>query len=87
VRASCAAPPSTGSSSSAPWVGIDDRAAARQPPTPVELGHRRVAVVAFGEDAPDARPLGWDLTTARVEGYRTLLRTELVVRGSTAPPP
>jgi DNA-binding LacI/PurR family transcriptional regulator len=58
----------------APWVGIDDRAAARTAAAHlVELGHRRVAVVAFGEDAPDAKPLSWDLTTARVEGYREAL--------------
>jgi DNA-binding LacI/PurR family transcriptional regulator len=58
----------------APWVGIDDRAAARAAASHlVELGHRRVAVVAFGEDAPDAKPLTWDLTTARTEGYREAL--------------
>jgi DNA-binding LacI/PurR family transcriptional regulator len=58
----------------APWVGIDDRAAARAAAAHlVELGHRRVAVVAFGEEAADAKPLDWDLTAARVEGYREAL--------------
>jgi DNA-binding LacI/PurR family transcriptional regulator len=58
----------------APWVGIDDRAAARAAAAHlVELGHRRVAVVAFGVDAPDSEPLSWDLTGARLEGYREAL--------------
>jgi DNA-binding LacI/PurR family transcriptional regulator len=54
-----------------PWVGIDDRAAARAAAAHlVELGHRRVAVLSFGTDREDVEPLRWDLTVERVEGYR-----------------
>jgi DNA-binding LacI/PurR family transcriptional regulator len=54
-----------------PWVGIDDRAAARAAAAHLlELGHRRVAVLAFGADRDGDESLHWDLTVSRVEGYR-----------------
>jgi DNA-binding LacI/PurR family transcriptional regulator len=54
-----------------PWIGIDDRAAAREAARHlVELGHERVAVVGFPEFAIDDPTLTYDVTRARFDGYR-----------------
>jgi DNA-binding LacI/PurR family transcriptional regulator len=54
-----------------PWIGIDDRAAARAAGRHlVELGHERVAVVGFPEFALDNPSLPYDVTRARFAGYR-----------------
>lgn len=54
-----------------PWIGIDDRAAAREAARHlVELGHERVAVLGFPEFAIDDETLPYDVTRARFDGYR-----------------
>src|ERR687896_742598 len=57
-----------------PFIGIDDRsgceAAGRHL---VELGHRRVAVIAFPEYARDDRTLPFDVCRERLAGYRAAL--------------
>jgi DNA-binding LacI/PurR family transcriptional regulator len=54
-----------------PWIGIDDRAAAREAARHlVELGHERVAVLGFPEFALDDETLPYDVTHARFAGYR-----------------
>ena len=57
-----------------PFIGIDDRsgceAAGRHL---VELGHRRVAVIAFPEYARDDRTLPFDVSRERLAGYRAAL--------------
>jgi DNA-binding LacI/PurR family transcriptional regulator len=54
-----------------PWIGIDDRAAAREAARHlVELGHERVAVLGFPEFALDDPTLPYDVTHARFAGYR-----------------
>ena len=53
-----------------PFVGIDDRAAARSAAEHVrELGHERVAVLSFITALDPAGSLELDLTTERLEGY------------------
>ena len=54
-----------------PWIGIDDRGAAREAARHlVELGHERVAVLGFPEFALDDETLPYDVTHARFAGYR-----------------
>jgi DNA-binding LacI/PurR family transcriptional regulator len=54
-----------------PWIGIDDRAAAREAARHlVELGHQRVAVLGFPEFALDDETLPYDVTHERFAGYR-----------------
>jgi len=54
-----------------PWVGIDDRAAAREAAQHlVELGHERIGVIGFPEFASDDPSLPYDVTQARFAGYR-----------------
>jgi DNA-binding LacI/PurR family transcriptional regulator len=54
-----------------PWIGIDDRAAAREAARHlVELGHERIAVLGFPEFALDDETLPYDVTHARFDGYR-----------------
>jgi DNA-binding LacI/PurR family transcriptional regulator len=54
-----------------PWIGIDDRGAAREAARHlVELGHERVAVLGFPEFALDDETLSYDVTRARFDGYR-----------------
>jgi len=54
-----------------PWIGIDDRAAAREAARHlVDLGHSRVAVVGFPEFAIDDPSLPYDVTRERFAGYR-----------------
>ena len=56
---------------SRPWIGIDDRAAAREAARHlVELGHERVAVLGFPEFALDDERLPYDVTHERFAGYR-----------------
>jgi DNA-binding LacI/PurR family transcriptional regulator len=53
-----------------PFVGIDDRAAARSAATYVrELGHERVAVLSFITALDPAGTLELDLSVERLEGY------------------
>ena len=53
-----------------PFVGIDDRAAARSAATYVrELGHERVAVLSFIKALDPAGTLELDLSVERLEGY------------------
>ena len=53
-----------------PFVGIDDRAAARSAATHVrELGHERVAVLSFITALDPAGTLELDLSVERLEGY------------------
>jgi DNA-binding LacI/PurR family transcriptional regulator len=54
-----------------PWIGIDDRGAAREAAGHlVDLGHRRIAVVGFPEFAHDDPSLAYDVTRERFAGYR-----------------
>ena len=54
-----------------PFVGIDDRAAARSAAEHVrELGHERVAVFSFVRAADPAGTLVFDVTEERLAGYR-----------------
>jgi DNA-binding LacI/PurR family transcriptional regulator len=54
-----------------PWVGIDDRAAAREAVRHLtELGHERIGVVGFPEFPVDDESLRYDVTTERSAGYR-----------------
>jgi DNA-binding LacI/PurR family transcriptional regulator len=54
-----------------PWVGIDDRAAARVSARHlVELGHERVAVIGFPESTLDDESLRYDVSSERFAGYR-----------------
>jgi DNA-binding LacI/PurR family transcriptional regulator len=54
-----------------PFVGIDDRAGARGAAHYlVELGHERIAIVAFPEYANDDPSLPFDATQERLAGYR-----------------
>ncbi|HEY2938609.1 MAG TPA: LacI family DNA-binding transcriptional regulator [Gaiellaceae bacterium] len=54
-----------------PFVGIDDRAAARSAAEYLhELGHRRVAVLSFIKALDRAGTLELDLSVERLEGYR-----------------
>jgi DNA-binding LacI/PurR family transcriptional regulator len=54
-----------------PWVGIDDRAAAREAVRHlIELGHERIGVVGFPEFPLDDESLRYDVTTERSAGYR-----------------
>jgi DNA-binding LacI/PurR family transcriptional regulator len=54
-----------------PFVGIDDRAAARSAAEHLhELGHRRVAVLSFITALDPAGTLELDLSVERLEGYR-----------------
>jgi DNA-binding LacI/PurR family transcriptional regulator len=54
-----------------PFVGIDDRAAARSAAEHVrELGHERVGVVSFVSAVDAAGTLTVDLSIERLEGYR-----------------
>ena len=54
-----------------PFVGIDDRAAARSAATYVrELGHERVAVLSFITTLDPAGTLRLDMSVERLEGYR-----------------
>jgi DNA-binding LacI/PurR family transcriptional regulator len=54
-----------------PFIGIDDAAAARTAARHVrELGHERVAIVAFPEVANDDPALRYDVTRQRLAGYR-----------------
>jgi DNA-binding LacI/PurR family transcriptional regulator len=53
------------------WIGIDDRGAAAAAARHLaELGHERVAVVGFPEFAIDDDSLPYDVTHARLAGYR-----------------
>jgi DNA-binding LacI/PurR family transcriptional regulator len=53
-----------------PFVGIDDRAAARSAAEHLrELGHERVAVLSFITALDRAGSLELDITTERLEGY------------------
>jgi DNA-binding LacI/PurR family transcriptional regulator len=53
-----------------PFIGIDDRAAARSAAEHVrELGHERVGVVAFIRSLDDERTLTVDLSNERLAGY------------------
>jgi DNA-binding LacI/PurR family transcriptional regulator len=53
-----------------PFVGIDDRAAARSAAEHVrELGHERVAVLSFNTALDTAGTLELDLSVERLEGY------------------
>lgn len=53
-----------------PFVGIDDRAAARMAAEHVrELGHERVGVLSFVRALDDEGQLGIDLSTERLAGY------------------
>jgi DNA-binding LacI/PurR family transcriptional regulator len=54
-----------------PFIGIDDRAAARSAGEHVrELGHRRVAVLSFVTALDPGGALELDLSVERLEGYR-----------------
>jgi DNA-binding LacI/PurR family transcriptional regulator len=54
-----------------PFVGIDDRAAARSAAEHLhQLGHRRVAVLSFITALDPAGTLELDLSVERLEGYR-----------------
>jgi DNA-binding LacI/PurR family transcriptional regulator len=54
-----------------PWVGIDDRGAARVAARHlVELGHERIGVVGFPEFPLDDESLTYDITAERFAGYR-----------------
>jgi DNA-binding LacI/PurR family transcriptional regulator len=54
-----------------PFIGIDDRAAARAAALHVrQLGHERVAVIGFPEFARDDGTLPFDVTRERLAGYR-----------------
>jgi DNA-binding LacI/PurR family transcriptional regulator len=54
-----------------PFVGIDDRAAARSAAAHLhDLGHERVAVLSFITALGPAGTLGLDLSVERVEGYK-----------------
>jgi DNA-binding LacI/PurR family transcriptional regulator len=54
-----------------PFIGIDDRAAARLAAEHVrELGHERVAVLSFAETAEPDGGLPFELTAGRLAGYR-----------------
>jgi DNA-binding LacI/PurR family transcriptional regulator len=54
-----------------PFVGIDDRAAARNAAAHVrELGHERVAVLSFATAADPTGALVFDVTEERLAGYR-----------------
>ena len=54
-----------------PFVGIDDRAAARSAATYLrELGHERVAVLSFITSLDPAGTLQLDMSVERLEGYR-----------------
>jgi DNA-binding LacI/PurR family transcriptional regulator len=54
-----------------PFIGIDDRAAARSAAEHVrELGHRRVAVLSFVTALDPGGALELDLSVERLEGYR-----------------
>jgi DNA-binding LacI/PurR family transcriptional regulator len=54
-----------------PFIGIDDRAAARSAAEHLrELGHERVGVVAFVSTLDDERELTVDLSVERLEGYK-----------------
>jgi DNA-binding LacI/PurR family transcriptional regulator len=58
-----------------PFVGIDDRAAARSAAEFVrELGHERVAVLSFITALDPAGALALDMTTERLEGFKEGLR-------------
>jgi DNA-binding LacI/PurR family transcriptional regulator len=53
-----------------PFIGIDDRAAARSAAEHLrELGHERVAVLSFVTTLDPAQGLALDLTVERLEGY------------------
>jgi DNA-binding LacI/PurR family transcriptional regulator len=57
-----------------PFIGIDDRAGCEAAGRHlVELGHRRVAVIAFPEYARDDRTLPFDVARERLAGYRAAL--------------
>ena len=69
-----------------PWVGIDDRGAAREAARHlVELGHDRIGVVGFPEFPLDDESLRYDVTSERFAGYREglggLWDADLVARG------
>jgi DNA-binding LacI/PurR family transcriptional regulator len=54
-----------------PFVGIDDRAGARSAAAHLrDLGHERVAVLAFASSADNAGVLPFELTMERLQGYR-----------------
>jgi DNA-binding LacI/PurR family transcriptional regulator len=54
-----------------PFIGIDDRAGAEAAGRHLaDLGHRRVAVIAFPEYARDDRTLPFDVPRERLAGYR-----------------
>jgi DNA-binding LacI/PurR family transcriptional regulator len=54
-----------------PFVGIDDRAAARSAAAHLrELGHERVGVLSFVTTLDPGRSLELDLSVERLEGYR-----------------
>lgn len=54
-----------------PFVGIDDRGAAREAAVHLrELGHERVAILAFPATAGDSGDLPLELSGERLEGYR-----------------
>ena len=54
-----------------PFIGIDDRAAAREAALHVRgLGHERVAILSFLEHAGDDPRNRFDITHARMAGYR-----------------
>ncbi|HEX2126296.1 MAG TPA: LacI family DNA-binding transcriptional regulator [Thermoleophilaceae bacterium] len=54
-----------------PYIGVEDRKGARDAARHlVELGHERVAVVAFPEHALDDHTLPFDATAERLTGYR-----------------
>jgi DNA-binding LacI/PurR family transcriptional regulator len=54
-----------------PWVGIDDRAAARAAAEYVRgLGHERVAILAFAGTRTSGETAYFDVTKDRFDGYR-----------------
>src|SRR5262245_1389725 len=54
-----------------PFIGIDDRAAARSAAEHLrELGHERVGVVSFVSTLDDERQLTGELSVERLAGYR-----------------
>jgi DNA-binding LacI/PurR family transcriptional regulator len=54
-----------------PFVGIDDRAAARTAARHLrDLGHERIGVLAFASSPADAPELRFELTAERLKGYR-----------------
>jgi DNA-binding LacI/PurR family transcriptional regulator len=59
----------------APYIGVEDRSGARAAARHlVDLGHERVALVAFSEHARDDDTLFFDATAERLAGYREGLR-------------